>query len=123
VKSKRYWGVEVNRNRHGRVRYYFRRPDQKTAPRIRLPDSYGSPDFEAAWRACMAGQPLPLPQGKGPARARRTSRGTLGWLVGLYLASPAFLDNRASTQRPRRTMLEKLALEKGAVDIEDKLGG
>ena len=47
----------------------------------------------------------------------------MGWLVGLYLASPAFLDNRASTQRPRRTMLEKLALEKGAVDIEDKLGG
>ena len=56
-KPKKYWGVEANRNRHGRPRWYFRRPDKKAAPRIRLPDSYGSLEFEAAWRAAMAGQP------------------------------------------------------------------
>ena len=118
-KRKKFWGTEVNRSRHGRARYYFRRPDLKTAPRIRLPDAYGSPEFEAAWRAALAGQPLPLPPaGQGVARARRASRGSLGWLIALYLASPAFLGNRASTQRPRRTMLEKLAVAKGTIDIE-----
>jgi integrase len=119
-KPKKYWGIEANRNRHGRLRWYFRRPDKKGAPRVRLPDTYGSLEFEAAWRACMAGQPLPLPPGQGPAPgARRASRGSLGWLIALYLASPAFIGNRASTQRPRRTMLEKLAVSKGQVDIED----
>ena len=67
-KPKKYWGVEKNPNRHGRLRWYFRRPDKKGAPRIRLPDRYGSPEFEAAWRACMAGQPLPLSAGQGPRR-------------------------------------------------------
>jgi integrase len=112
----KYWGVEPNRNRHGRLRWYFR-PD-RTKPRIRLPDSYGSAEFEAAWRAAVAGDPPPAPQSL-PRQGRRASRGSLGWLIALYLQSPAFLDNRASTQRPRRTMLEKLAMAHGSTDIED----
>jgi hypothetical protein len=98
------------------LRWYFR-PD-RTKKRIRLPDTYGSPEFEAAWRAAVAGQPMPVPQGI-PRQGRRTSRGSLGWLIALYLQSPAFLDNRASTQRPRRTMLEKLGAARGSTDIED----
>jgi Phage integrase family len=112
----RYWGVEPNRNRHGRLRWYFRA--DRTKPRIRLPDEYGSPAFELAYRAAVAGDPMPTSQSL-PRHGRRASRGSLGWLVSLYLASPAFLDNRASTQRPRRTMLEKLAISKGRVDVED----
>jgi integrase len=112
----RYWGVEPNRNRHGRLRWYFRA--DRTKPRIRLPDDYGSQAFELAYRAAVAGDPMPASQSL-PRQGRRASRGSLGWLVSLYLASPAFLSNRASTQRPRRTMLEKLAVEKGGIDIED----
>jgi hypothetical protein len=112
----KYWGVEPNRNRHGRLRWYFRL--DRTKPRIRLPDDYGSPAFELAYRAAVAGDPLPAPQNL-PRQGRKASRGKLGWLIALYLASPAFLDNRASTQRPRRTMLEKLGAEKGHLDIED----
>jgi hypothetical protein len=112
----KYWGVEPNRNRHGRLRFYFRA--DRTKPRIRLPDEYGSPAFEAAWRAAVAGDPMPAAQGL-PRHGRRGSHGSLGWLVSLYLASPAFLGNRASTQRPRRTMLEKLAIAKGQIDVED----
>jgi hypothetical protein len=112
----KYWGVEPNRNRHGRLRWYFR-PD-RAKPRVRLPDDYGSPAFEAAWRAAVAGQVLPAPQIL-PRQGRRASRNSLGWLVSLYLASPAFLGNRASTQRPRRTMLEKLAVAHGSANILD----
>ena len=115
-KSKKYFGVEKNVNRHGRPRWYYR-PDKET-PRIRLPDLYGSPAaFEAAWRAAVAGQPLPVAPGP---QARKASRGSLAWLIKLYLASRAFTDElKAATQRPRRAMLEKLAGEKGTLDIED----
>jgi integrase len=110
----RYWGVEPNRNRHGRLRWYFR-PDRKS-PRIRLPDSYGSPEFEAAWRAAVAGKPRPL--APEAMRGRRASRGSLDWLIRLHLQSPDFLSGRPSTQRIRRGMLERLAADKGAIDIE-----
>ena len=115
-KPKKYWGVEKNLSRHRRVRWYFR--PERDEPRIRLPDDFGGAEFEAAWRAAVAGQPLPASPSL-PRQGRRASRGSLGWLVSLYLASPAFLDNRASTQRPRRTMLEKLAVAHGSTDIED----
>jgi integrase len=110
----RFWGVEPNRNRHGRLRWYFR-PD-RSKPRIRLPDNFGSAEFELAYRAAVAGEPLPAPQSL-PRQGRKASRGKLGWLIALYLQSTAFLNNRASTQRPRRTMLEKLAVAHGSADI------
>ena len=117
-KPKKYWGVEKNVNRHGRPRWYYRA--HKTAPRLRLPDSYGSPEFEAAWRAARAGEPLPLPVSPpGRAKARKASRGSLGWLIQLHLASPQFKALRPATQRPRRAMLEGLASAKGTTDIED----
>jgi hypothetical protein len=116
-KPKKYWGVEPNRNRHGRPRWYFR-PDKKV-PRIRLPDTYGSAEFKAAWRAAMAGQPLPLLGGERRAPRRRASRGSLGWAISLYLDSEDFKAFRPATQRPRRSMLEGLAREKGTTDLED----
>jgi hypothetical protein len=88
----KYWGVELNRNRHGRKRWYFRPPDRKGPRRIRLPDSYGSPEFDLAWRACMAGAPLPAP---GLVRVPlHRSRGTLGWLIRLYLRRSARSSRR-----------------------------
>jgi integrase len=115
----KYWGVECNRNRHGRLRWYFRK--DRDAPRIRLPDSYGSDLFERAWRAAVAGHPLPLTQdGPGaPMGGRRVSRGSLDWLIRLYLQSDEFKTGRPTTQRIRRGVLEKLAADKGSVSIED----
>ena len=113
----RYWGVEPNRNRHGRLRWYFR-PD-RSKPRIRLPDTYGSAAFEAAWQAAVAGEALPTPQIL-PRQGRRTSRNSLGWLIALYLQNRAFTEElKPATQRPRRAMLQKLGAEKGHVDLGD----
>ena len=111
----RYWGVHRNRSRHGRMRFYFH-PDP-AKPRIRLPDDYGSAAFEAAYRAAFAGLPLP---GQGLAQARKAaSRGKLGWLIKLYLQGPEFADYRPATRKQRRTVLEKLGIEKGTVEVED----
>jgi hypothetical protein len=112
----KYWRVERNVNRHGRLRWFFR-PDRKKL-RIRLPDTYGSPEFEAAWRAAVAGQPLPAPQSLR-RQGRRSSRGKLGWLITLHLESQEFKVLRPSTQGQRRAILEKLGAEKGDIDIED----
>jgi integrase len=116
VAKPKYWGVEKNRNRHGRLRFYFRRPGDKVTPRIRLPDTYGSAEFEKSWRACMAGQPLAL---EGRGQVRRVARGSLGWLIRLYLQSGEFQAFRPATRKQRLPMLEKLIDEKGAVEIED----
>jgi integrase len=112
----KYWGVEKNPNRHGRLRWYFRRPGDKTTPRIRLPDTYGSVEFEAAWRAATSGRPLPTP---GHGQARRVARGSLGWLIRLYLQSAEFRAFRPATRKQRVPLLEKLVSEKGYVDLED----
>jgi integrase len=111
----KYWGVEKNPNRHGRLRWYFRRPGDKTTPRIRLPDTYGSSEFEAAWHAATSERPLPAP---GQAR-RFVARGSLGWLIRLYLQSAEFHAFRPATRKQRVPLLEKLVSEKGYVDLED----
>jgi integrase len=109
--------VEKNKNRHGRLRFYFRK--SRDEDRLRLPDAYGSPEFMAAYQACLAGQPLPMLPGQGLAAARKASKGKLGWLIRLYLQSAEFNIFQPATKGPRRCMLEKLAEEKGAEDIED----
>jgi integrase len=114
-----YPHVEKNKNRHGRLRFYFRQEREKGTARIRLPDAYGSADFMAAYQACLAGQPLPALPGQGLAIARKASRGKLGWLIKLYLQSAEFARWKPATKGPRRNMLEKLAEEKGAFDFED----
>ena len=109
-----YRHVELNPNRHGSDRYYFRKGRET---RIRLPD-INAPEFEAAWQACLAGKPVPVAQGSLGA-VRRASRGSLGWLVSLYLQSSAFNDLQASTRKPRRRILQNLIDKKGNVDITD----
>ena len=116
--KRKYWGVERNVNRHGRHRWFFRPERGKGKLRIRLPGTYGSPEFDAAWRAAATGPPLPAPQSLS-RQGRRASRGKLGWLISLHLESGEFKALRPSTQRWRRALLEKLGAEKGEVDIED----
>lgn len=91
-RDRRYRGVEANPNRHGRPRWYFRR---NKATRIRLPDTYGSPLFEAAWRARWWLPPArPLAEAKSPkpstlrggvAAKRGVDPNTVQPLIGVYL--------------------------------------
>jgi integrase len=67
----------------------------------------------------MAGQPIPAAEGDGRGKPRRASRGTLGWLIGLYLVSPEFTAFKEITRKARRPLLAKLQEDKGTIDIED----
>jgi integrase len=77
-------------SRHGRVVFYFRRAH---GPRIRLPH-LGTDDFDAAYRAALAGETT------APIKSK-TRAGTLSWLITQYRVSPAYLALSPATRRQR----------------------
>ena len=83
------------RDRHGRMRHYFRRDG---FPRVALPGLPGSAEFMAAYQAALAGAPLPIGAG-------RTQPGSLSALVVAYYGSAEFkaLSPIRSAQRPIAT--------------------
>jgi integrase len=103
--------VEMQITRHGRKVWYFRR--SRDERRIRLPDVYGSQEFTDAYQVCLAGGVVQ------PAGKRGASRGKLAWLIELYMKSGKWESYRPATRKARGHILQKLAEEKGAVDVED----
>jgi integrase len=94
-------------DRHGkaRARYYFRRRGSKQMP---LPGLPGSPQFEEAYAAALAGAPTPAPIG------RRVRMGSIDALIIAYFNSPSFLALAPATQSTYRGILEAFAHEHGA---------
>jgi integrase len=104
--------IELQVTRHGRKVWYFRR--SRGEPRQRLPDLYGSEEFMAAYRACLAGQPLAV------AGRRQASRGTVKWLVDLYRLSRAWTHDLApATRKARGHILDRIVEKVGSGDVED----
>jgi integrase len=90
--------------RSGKSRYYFRRPG---FPRMPLPGSPFSEEFEAAYREAMAGQPAPVTGG------REILPGTFNALAVSYLASASFRSLAKSTQSIYRNIIDRLRIENG----------
>jgi integrase len=85
-------------DRHGRVRYYFRRRGHRN---VRLPGLPGSPEFMRAYEAAIdRAEPIII----GASRAKA---GTVAATVGLYLASSEFAGLADETRRTRRNILER----------------
>lgn len=89
-------------DRHGRVRYYFRRGRGKRTP---LPGLPGSLEFRDAYEAALSGTTAK------PAQARRAP-GSIGAVIASYFASTGFLNLRESTRKKNRGVLERLAKRK-----------
>jgi integrase len=96
--------VNSIKDRHGRVRYYFRRRGFKNVRLLGLP---GSAEFMEAYGAALA-DAKPAEIG-----ARRTQPGTVAALVAAYLGSIAFSNLAAETRRSRRGILERFRAEHG----------
>lgn len=96
--------VTRERNRHGKVVYYFR---VGKGSRIRLP-GYGTPEFEAAYQDALAGRPVDLNRGARPAR-----EGTLRWLVVEYKKSLHFRGLDPVTQRRRDSVFQQMVEKSG----------
>ncbi|EJW12763.1 Integrase [Rhodovulum sp. PH10] len=90
--------------RHGRIVWYVR---VGKGPRIRLRAAFGTPEFEAEYRAAIAGEPLPGP--------RKATTGSLAWLIDRYRETTAWAaDLSAATRRQRDNIFKGVLASAGA---------
>ena len=99
--------VRTYRDRHGRLRRYFRRRGQ---PDIPLPGEVGSEQFVAAYQAAL-GAPTKPPS---PHAA-----GTLAKLVEDYYRSVEFVNLKPSSRSLYRTVLDPIAKRDGHRLVRD----
>ena len=90
-------------DRHGRPRFYFRRPGY---PGVALPGLPWSPEFMSAYEQALGGQPVRV----GLARV---IPGTMRALAVSYFNSPAFRSMGAKPQRDYRHVIERLCKQHG----------
>lgn len=106
--ARKYDHAVRQKTRHGKVVWYFRRGHGK---RIRLPDEYGSPEFEAAYEAALYN--LPKPQ----ATKSKAQYGSLQWLVDRYMDSAEWSNSAPSTKTTKLAILKRILAQSGSVDI------
>jgi enterobacteria phage integrase len=82
--------VECWRDRHGKLRVYFRKA---RGHRIPLPVAIGSDEFDAAYRAALAGQ-----LAVGRHKHVKPIQGTISALIASYMRSSAYLGLRQTTK-------------------------
>ena len=101
--------VVSDRDRHGNVRYYFRRKGEK---KVRLHGVPGSKEFMDAYdRALSTKNPL------GTATVRSFGRGSFGFVCQAYYASAIFGKLDVQTRSWRRRVLEEICSEYGTYPI------
>ncbi len=98
--------VQAFKDRHGRLRHYYRRPGCR---RIALPGLPGSAEFMAAY-AAASDSIAPPPQGAGAARTRPRS---INALLVAYYTSDRFRALKPSTQTTYRGVLERFRSRHG----------
>jgi hypothetical protein len=89
--------VELWRDRHGKLRVYFRR---QRGPRLKLPDAIGSVEFNAAYQAALLGQSVPCD------RFALAASGTLAALVASYMKSAEYIGLRDTSKAGYISRLE-----------------
>ena len=102
---KEFPGVTVVKDRHGKLRYRLRRTIKGRTVDCYLPGVIGSTEFRAAYHEATEGVRV---------AGRRAQPGTIGYLVGQYLASAAYRGLADSTRRDMRGRLDW---------IRDAIGG
>jgi integrase len=97
--------VERWRDRHGKMRVYFRKD---RGPRLPLPDTIGSDEFNAAYEAALVGRIAPVRE-----RYARAAAGTINALVISYKQSAAYKGLRETTKAGYASRIETLRTRHG----------
>lgn len=97
--------VQEFRDRHGRIRRYFRR---KGCPSVRLTGEPGSKEFNDQYEAALAARFSDTP--KDP-------EGSIGALIVAFYRSPKFTRLRPVTQASYRWILERLRRDHGTKPV------
>ena len=85
------------RTRHGALVWYVR---VGKGPRVRMKNVYGTPEFDAAYRAAVHGEAL-------PEATQSIPTGSLAWLVERYRDSQAWRDLSLATRKMREGIYQK----------------
>jgi hypothetical protein len=80
--------------RHGKLVWYVRIDHH--GPRIRIREEYDTPEFWAAYRAAIDGEPAPKKAG--------AKTGTLAWLISRYRDSVAWASLSQATKKQRENI-------------------
>ena len=91
------------RTRHGALVWYVR---VGKGPRIRIKAPHGTPEFDEAYRAALAGEEAPS--------AARTATGTFKWLLERYRETQAWAKLSAATRKQREAIFRPIVEEIGA---------
>lgn len=101
--------VKSDIDRHGNVRYYFRRRD---LPRkIRLPGLPGSAEFMQVYQDCLNGQHPAITQ---PPKKPINEQKSFQWLCSQYFASAEFKLLESTTRKRRRAILDSVCCEQAS---------
>ena len=100
--------IQQYRDRHGKVRRYFRRPGFK---RVALPGAPGSPQFMAAYKAALSAERPPI--------GRKHKEGTIGDLVMGFYRSAYFENLKPRSQRVYRLVFDRFARQDGHRLVRD----
>jgi integrase len=97
--------INAFKDRHGKLRYYFRRPGHKTVSLHGLP---GSEEFRTEYEAALSGT-TPIHN----IRTGRFKAGTVAAVVLAYFNSMHFANLARGTQKQRRNILERFVGQYG----------
>ena len=97
--------VERWRDRHGKMRVYFR---IRRGKRISLPAGIGSDEFNVAYRAALSGDVAPARE-----RYERAAPGTIAALIVSYKRSASYLCVRETTRKGYTSRIEVLRAKHG----------
>jgi len=100
--------VEMWRDRHGKMRAYFRRG--KGGPRIVLNGAFGSDEFHASYAAALRGV---SENGDSRPKIERAGNGTLAALIVSYMKDAAFRDLRKTSKAGYTSRLNAIRREHG----------
>jgi integrase len=92
--------------RHGTTVWYVR---LGKGPRIRINGVYGTPEFEAAYKAAA--------DGEAPKTNSKAVKGTLEWLWMLYRQSSAWTDLALATRQQRENIMKPVIEASGAESL------
>jgi integrase len=112
--------VQRFKDRHGRVRHYYRR---RGAKRLPLPGLPGSAEFMAAYAEALSADPASPEAVRATAAAKRVQPRSMNALILEYYRSQEFIDLEASTKRTYVNMLDRFRAkhgDKGAASVETK---
>ncbi|WP_422074429.1 tyrosine-type recombinase/integrase [Tranquillimonas rosea] len=104
-------GVSHYKDRHGRVRWRYRKSGFTT----NLGTEYGSPEFHMRYEAACRGERMSSEQVANQSGKAR--RGSLSALISSWYATPAFQERGAATQKNYRGEAERLREKHGEVMV------